>query len=93
MKKVKYITIMACVAAGLFSACNDDFVPNKNSHNSNVVGFTLSYDDDNEKKSRSNEKQHFCGVLPMTNGENSQDSLYLHSSVMDTPAPEYDKKV
>ena len=84
---------MACVAAGLFSACNDDFVPNKNSHNSNVVGFTLSYDDDNEKKSRSNEKQHFCGVLPMTNGENSQDSLYLHSSVMDTPAPEYDKKV
>ena len=84
---------MACVAAGLFSACNDDFVPNKNSHNSNVVGFTLSYDDDNENKSRSNEKQHFCGVLPMTNGENSQDSLYLHSSVMDTPAPEYDKKV
>ena len=79
---------MACVAAGLLGACNDDFTPNKNSHNTDVVGFSLSYDN-NENKSRSNDKQPFCGVLPMTNGE---DSLYLHSSVTDTPAPEYDKK-
>ena len=82
---------MACVAAGLLGACNDDFTPNKNSHNTNVVGFSLSYDD-NENKSRSNDKLPFCGVLPMTNGEDSQDSLYLHTNVMDTPAPQVEKK-
>ena len=91
MKKAKHITIMACLATMLLVACNDDFMPN-NTHNSDVVGFTLSYSNGEEAQARSNDKQPFCGVLPMTNGENSQDSLYLHTNVMDTPAPQVEKK-
>ena len=91
MKKAKHITIMACLATMLLGACNDDFMPN-NTHNSDVVGFTLSYSNGEEAQARSNDKQPFCGVLPMTNGENSQDSLYLHTNVMDTPAPQVEKK-
>ena len=92
MKKAKHITIMACIATILLNACNDDFVPNRNTHNSDVVGFTLNCAYNDSTQARSNEKQPFCGVLAMTNGENSQDSLYLHTNVTDMSAPMIQEK-
>lgn len=83
MKKVTYITLMTCVAAGLFGACTDELVPNGGTHNSDIVGFSLNYAGDSVQSRSGELKQPFCGVLAMTNDEDSMDSLYLHTNVMD----------
>ncbi len=78
MKKVTYITLMTCVAAGLLGACSDELVPNGGTHNSELVGFTMDCSGDSVKSRSMDSKKPFCGVLAMTSEDNSGDSLYLH---------------
>ena len=85
MKKVTYITLMTCVAAGLLGACSDELVPNGGTHNSELVGFTMDCSGDSVKSRSMDSKKPFCGVLAMTSEDNSGDSLYLHTNVMDNP--------
>lgn len=85
MKKVTYVTLMTCVAAGLLGACSDELVPNGGTHNSELVGFTMDCSGDSVKSRSMDSKKPFCGVLAMTSEDNSGDSLYLHTNVMDNP--------